>query len=164
MGTPTLEITHMRKVIVAALALSPLMLHAQASSPAQPQSSTMQARFSEPSALIAAADTNRTTTPTGPRRISSGVVAPKLVSTVDISTSGNAMWNLVPLSKTVVVGMIVDPSGKPTELKIIQSAGETMDKNILEAVSQYRFTPGTVSHQAVASPLKLEIEMRSPSR
>ncbi len=41
----------MRKVIVAALALSPILLHAQANSPAQPQSTsspTLQSKLVRP--------------------------------------------------------------------------------------------------------------------
>jgi TonB family protein len=155
----------MRKVIMAtALALSPVLLHAQANSPAQPQSSTLQAGLNQPKELAAAAaNTNRTVTTTT-RRISTGVVAPKLIHTVEISTNGDLIWSVSRLSKTVVVGMIVDENGKPTDLKIVQSAGGALDKNVLTAVSQYRFTPGTVSNQPTASPVNLEIEMLSPSR
>ena len=45
----------MRKVIVATLALTPMLLHAQASSPAQPQTSgtstTLQSKLIQPSDL-----------------------------------------------------------------------------------------------------------------
>jgi TonB family protein len=154
----------MRKVLVAALALSPMMLHAQANSPAQPQSSTLQAKLGQPNELAAAANSPRAAaTPTG-IRISTGVVAPKLVHTVDITTNNDMLWQAFPTGRKVVVGMIVDETGKPTDLKIVRSAGAAMDKNVLDAVSQYRFEPGTVSHQAVASPLNLEIEMLAPGR
>jgi len=156
----------MRRVIAAAaLALSPLLLHAQANSPAQPQSSTLQAGLYQPReiAAAAAATTHTASTTTGTRRVSTGVVAPKLIHTVDISSSGDMLWKLTPVDRMVVVGMVVDESGKPTNLKIVRSAGPALDRNVLEAVSQYRFQPGTVSDQPTASPLNLEIEMLPPA-
>ena len=59
--------------------------------------------------------------------------------------------------------MIVDQNGKPSDLKIIRSINPIMDKNVLAAVSQYRFKPGTVSHQPTAVPLELEIVVRNPA-
>jgi TonB family protein len=53
--------------------------------------------------------------------------------------------------------MIVDKTGKPSDLKIVQSAGANVDASVLAAVSQYRFTPGMVSNQPIATPLNLEI-------
>ena len=78
----------MRKVIVATLLLTPMLLHAQANSPAQPQTSgtTLQSKLDQPkefnSSDAAAHGTARTT----PIRISTGVVAPKLISTVQIES------------------------------------------------------------------------------
>jgi TonB family protein len=54
--------------------------------------------------------------------------------------------------------MIVDKAGKPSDLKIVKSAGSTVvDASVLAAVSQYRFTPGTVSNQPIAVPVDLEV-------
>jgi outer membrane biosynthesis protein TonB len=55
--------------------------------------------------------------------------------------------------------MVIDETGKPTDLRIVKSAGPIVDKNVLESVSQYRFQPGTVSSQPVAFPLNLEINL-----
>jgi TonB family protein len=168
MGTSALEINTMRKVIVATLAFLPIVLHAQANSPAQPRSAstpTLQSALLEPSEFGAAVASNRSTTvPTStPLRVSSGVVGPKLIHTVEIVSDGNAKWD-TSLDRTVIVEMIVDASGKPSDLKIAKSLGTTMDRNVLAAVSQYRFKPGTVSHQATAVPLRLEIDLRSSQR
>ncbi len=46
--------------------------------------------------------------------------------------------------------MTVDATGTPTNLKIVKSAGADLDRNVLEAVGQYRFTPATVDNQASA--------------
>jgi len=141
----------MRNAIVAALVLSPLMVHAQANSSAQLQSSVTQ-----PKGLMLSAAAAPTKSGV---RVSTGVVAPKLIKTVSITEDGSRIGQLIPGSREVVVAMIVDEAGKPTALKIVKSLGDTMDKNVLAAVSDYRFVPGTVSGQPTEFPVNLEIEI-----
>ena len=63
----------------------------------------------------------------------------------------------------VVVGMIVDKTGKPADLKIVKSGDPRVDASVLAAVSQYRFTPGMVSNQPIATPLNLEVVIANSS-
>ena len=133
----------MRKLIVAILSLSSFMLHAQANTPAQTQ---VASNGSEPQV----------------KRISTGVTAPKLIYKVDVVTDSNA--RLVNDNTKVVVGMIVDKTGKPSDLKIVKSAGAGVDASVLAAVSQYRFTPGMVSNQPIATPLNLDVVISNSYR
>lgn len=148
----------MRKAILAILALSPVLLHAQANSPAQPQT-TLESRLAAPAAPGADRGTSAK-----PFRVSTGVSAPKLIHSVAVSSENTWPWTVIGVSKTVVVGMVVDTNGVPTELKIVKSVGPELDKNVLAAVAQYRFKPGTVSNQPVAFPVNLEINLLSPAR
>ena len=134
----------MRKVIVAILSLSSLMLHAQASTPAQTQ---------------VASDG-----PVQVKRVSTGVIAPKLIYKVDVNADLTGPARLVSNDTTVVVGMVVDKTGKPSDLKILRSADPLLDQSVLAAVSQYRFTPGTVSNEPVAIPLNLEVVISNSYR
>ena len=147
----------MRRVIVATLLLSPIVLHAQANSPAQPK--VLESKLVQPSEFVNPAESNGTPT-VAPVRVTTGVGAPKLIHTVNISPDGNWAW-MGPIDKKVVVAMIVDETGKPSDLKIVQSAGVDVDKNVLAAVSQYRFKPGTLNHQAIAVPVNLEVLIRN---
>jgi TonB family protein len=121
----------MRKLIVAILSLSPLMLHAQASTPAPTQPEV--------------------------KRVSTGVTPPKLIHKVDVVANSAGTARLLNEDTKVIVGMIVDKTGRPYDLKIVQSAGAGVDASVLAAVSQYRFIPGMVSNQPIATPLNLEI-------
>lgn len=157
----------MRKVIVATLALFPMLLHAQANTPATTQSagaaSTLQAELGRPKDLLAAADTNRGTVPAAtPLRISSGVVAPKLVYSTAIPAEGT--YRPISVKQTYVVEMMVDPNGLPSEVKILESAGATMDRNVVQAVKQYRFKPGTLDNQPISFPVKLAVVVDNPLR
>jgi len=146
----------MRKALLATLALSPVLLHAQANSPAQ-----LESKLSAP-AIGAAAD--RGATVSKPLRVSTGVAKPRLIHQVDVNT--DSVWPLTAsgVSRTVVVGMTVDKNGVPTDLKTVRSAGPELDHNVLAAVAQYRFKPGTVSDQPVDFPVNLEMTLLSPAR
>jgi TonB family protein len=153
----------MRKVIVATLALTPMLLHAQANSPAQTQSSpastTLQSKLVQPAELNASEAVAHSTTPV---RVSTGVAAPKLIHTVAIETDSDLIPRGLAFDRKTVVEMTVDATGKPSNLKILQSLGPLMDHNVLAAVSQYRFTPGTLDGAPTAIPVNLEVVLRSP--
>jgi TonB family protein len=121
------------------------MVHAQANSSAQSKG-----------LMVNAASTG---TPTNVR-ISTGVVAPKLVTTVAIQEDGSRISQAIATPRETVVSMTVDATGKPTDIKVVKSLGDSMDKNVLAAVSQYRFLPGTVSGQATNFPVNLDIEIQ----
>jgi TonB family protein len=157
----------MRRVIVATLALTPMLLHAQANSPAQPQTSgtstTLQSKLVQPKDFNAS-EADHGTAHAAPLRISTGVTPPKLISTVQIESDSDATPRGFNIDKKTVVAMTVDATGKPSDLKILQSLGTVMDKNVLAAVNQYRFAPGTLDGQPTIVPVNLEIVLRTPLR
>src|ERR1700733_13411773 len=122
----------MRKVIIAALALSPMLLNAQANSPAKTQTSTtaqvLESKLAKPEA-IAGSDGAVAAVPSP--RISTGVKAPQLISTVDVVAGTNSLWNVIPAERNLVVSLVVDQNGKPEDMKIVKSAGATqLDQNV----------------------------------
>ena len=153
----------MRKVIVATLALTPMLLHAQANSPAQTQSSpaptTLQSKLVQPKELNASEAVAHSTTPV---RVSTGVAAPKLIHTVAIESDSD--WiprGFTSFDRKTVVEMTVDATGKPSNLKIVKSLGPVMDHNVLAAVGQYRFAPGTLDGAPTAVPVNLNVVLRT---
>jgi Gram-negative bacterial TonB protein C-terminal len=154
----------MRKVIVATLALTPMLLHAQVNSPAQTQPSpspTLQSKLIQPKEIAASEADHGTATPI---RVSTGVTAPKLISTVDVESDSDGTPHGFVTDRKTVVSMIVDSTGKPLDLKILQPINPVMDKNVLTAVRQYRFAPGTLDGAPTAVPVNLEVVLRSPVR
>jgi hypothetical protein len=138
-----------------------MLLHAQANSPAKTQSSpaatTLQSKLVQPKELIAS-DVSHVTTPL---RISTGVGAPKLIHTIQIESDSDALATGFVFERKTVVAMVVDATGKPSDLKIVESLGPVMDKNVLAAVSLYRFTPGTLDGQATSVPVNLQVILRT---
>jgi TonB family protein len=161
MGTYTSEVTLMRKVILAALAFSPVLLHAQANSPTQPQSSSnsaVESKLDQPTDLSygPASDSSNTATASD-ARVSTGVIGPKLIHSVRVSTEGDLTASLPNFERVSIVEMVVDEDGKPSDLKVTKSLGAPVDKNVLAAVSQFRFKPGTLDHQPTAVPVSLQV-------
>ena len=153
----------MRRVIVATLALTPMLLHAQANSPAQTPSAPpapLHSKLIQPKEFNSSEADHGTVAPV---RISTGVVAPKLVRTVPIESDSDRT-STFPVERKTTVAMTVDATGKPSQLKIVQSLGPVMDKNVLAAVSQYRFTPGTLDGTPTAVPVDLEVVLRTQAQ
>jgi TonB family protein len=140
--------------LLATLALSPVLLHAQTAATA-PQ---LQAHLNGAPLAAATAAAGTTSSP----RISTGVVPPHLIHTVDIASTRSLEWTVAGPERTTEVSMTVDATGKPTDVRIVKSAGVDLDPNVLEAVSQYRFTPATVSNQAAPMEVDLTINVLRP--
>ena len=144
----------MRSSILAALALTPVLVHAQAPSPAQTAAPTvLQARYSAPAAIKPASGKDSSAS----IRVSTGIVAPKLIEKFNLNTIPGLDSAFVPNDVTVVVSMVVDATGKPTNLSIAKGAGPVVDQEVLASVSQYRYQPGTLDGQPYALPVRLEV-------
>jgi hypothetical protein len=98
---------------------------------------------------------------TSPLRVSTGVGAPKLVHTVAIESDSTWVPTGFTFNRNTVVQMTVDAAGKPSDLKIVDSLGPVMDHNVLAAVGQYRFTPGTLDGAPTAVPVNLHVVLRT---
>ena len=143
-----------RSIFVATLALTPALLHAQATLPAHSASATtFEARAAAPATIKSVDDKNSPST----LRVSTGIVAPKLIKSVNLTATAGTNQLLVANETTVVVSMIVDENGVPSKLAIAQSANPLVDKQVLQAVSQYRYTPGTLDGKPYALPVRLQV-------
>jgi TonB family protein len=151
--------------VAAALFLSPLMVHAQANSSAQPQAAKapeLHASLAMPTGLmLSSASSSAANVPTaGAIRISTGVVEPKLIHMVPIERNTVSAKAVAAGELEAVVSLTVDEKGKTEDLKIEKSVGAELDREILEAVSQYRYQPATVSGQVTAIPMMLHVVVR----
>ncbi|MDW5267726.1 MAG: energy transducer TonB [Edaphobacter sp.] len=54
-------------------------------------------------------------------------------------------------------GVVVDTSGKPTQIRIVKSSNAGFDKNSMDAVKKYRFKPATLHGQPVAVELVVQV-------
>ena len=144
----------MKRTIVAILAISPLMMHGQVKSSAQPGSTpTLESSNVQPAAFAGIKSADHSATPTVVR-VSSGVKAPVLVHSVTVDR-GHILGADASEDRVVRVAMTIDATGKPTDLKVIQSTDKFTDQAILAAASQYRFKPATLNGSAV--PIEMTV-------
>jgi TonB family protein len=144
----------MKRTMLAILAISPLMLHAQVKSSAQPGSTpTLESSNIQPAAIAAIKSPEHAAAPTA-IRVSTGVTAPVLVHTVDVDRE-HILEGAASADRLVRVAMTVDASGKPTDLKVVESTDMFTDQAILAAASQYRFKPATLN--GIAVPMEMTV-------
>jgi TonB family protein len=146
--------------MLAILALSPVMLHAQVKSPAQPGSTpVLQSSNIQPVAFAAVKSLDSASVSSTPVRISTGVTPPVLVS-----STGLHLDHLSPIrtgaDRIVTVAMVVDRSGKPSNLKVVKSTDVFSDQGVLEAVSGYRFKPASLNGTAVPMEVTLNVDIK----
>jgi TonB family protein len=138
----------MKRTMMAILAISPLMMHAQVKSSAQPGSTpTLESSNVQPAAFAGIKTSDHSAIPTVVR-VSSGITAPVLVHTVDVDRE-HVLQNASLEDRVVRVGMTIDASGTPTDLKVLQSTDQFTDQAILDAAKQYRYKPATLNGTAV---------------
>ncbi|MDQ6699506.1 MAG: energy transducer TonB [Acidobacteriota bacterium] len=60
----------------------------------------------------------------------------------------------------MLIQVIVDPSGKARDIKVVKSVGLGLDEKAIEAVSKWKFKPGLRNGQAVAVKATIEVNFR----
>lgn len=88
-----------------------------------------------------------------------GFVMPKLVYDPDPEFSKQARKHKA--SGTVVIGMVVDKNGLPTQIHVVSSDSKYLVDGALAAVRQYRFEPGTYKGVPVATETEVGISFRT---
>jgi TonB family protein len=58
---------------------------------------------------------------------------------------------------TVWLRLVVDPTGRPSRLRVVKMAGLGLDEKALEAASQWRFQPGTKDGRPVSVQTQVEV-------
>jgi TonB family protein len=141
----------MRRILVASLVLSPILLHAQTNT-------NLQARSEAPTLTAPAADTGSTSSTA--IRYSTGVTAPKVLQTSRIYCTAEELDTPHPDQNTVVVGLLVNEKGEPQDLQIVKSFNERLDERVLAAVQNFRFAPAQLDHQAVPMQMALTVVLQ----
>lgn len=152
----------MRKLFVSILVFSTVLLHAQTRT--NGQGVTMEATNASSTALPAPAAAPTATDVNGSypeRRISTGVIAPKLISIPQIVVA-TTDFNSEDLStQKAVVSFKVDTAGQAHHIQIIKSVNPAVDARVLSAVSAWQFAPGTLDDQPVPMDLNLIVQFQA---
>jgi len=145
----------MRTILMATLALAPVLVQAQSQSPVQPRGANAPVLESK---LVApkTADSAPSATATPPTY---NLIEPKLIKWANITLAGRN-WNTARFAESVVtVSITVTEDGVPTNLKIADSDDPTLNRSVLDAVADYRFTPASLDSKPTAIPLLLKVRV-----
>jgi TonB family protein len=86
------------------------------------------------------------------------VAAPRILSKVEPKYSEEARKN--KLQGSIQLSLIVDATGMPTQIAVLRPLGMGLDESAIEAVSQWRFAPGTKNGAPVAVSAQIEVTLR----
>ncbi len=140
----------MRRILVSSLFLSTVLLPAQTVT--NGQGATLIAR-NESAPAVAASDVS--TMPT--RRITTGVTAPKLLSTPVVRVSLSDFPTTDLATQKMIVSFRVDEKGIPQNVHLLKSINQSVDGRVLAAVREYRFEPATLDEQSVPMDVNLAV-------
>jgi TonB family protein len=94
----------------------------------------------------------------GVNNVGGSVRPPVLVH--DVSPQYTESARKAKLSGNVIVGLIVDTNGDPQDVRVEKGLGNELDQKAVEAVQQYRFSPGTKNGEPVAVALKVLVNFQ----
>jgi TonB family protein len=146
----------MRRILTAALILSPVLLTAQVSQAAglNLEARTDALKMAMPA--VAGAAASSAIADTAMLRVSTGVLAAKVIHTTQINyTAGELNPNL---SNRIVVKVLVNENGVPQNPKIVSSAAPQLNQRVIEAVQHYRFQPAKLDQQNVPQHINIAFE------
>ena len=127
----------MRRILATSLMLPSLLL------PAVAKASTLVDDASAPT----------------PIRVSTGVVFPELLDTVNVAVPDAFIGLPIPADAQVGVSFTVDEKGHPQNIHVTKSLNTLWDARVVDAVREFRYRPGTVSNQPVAVDMNLTINI-----
>ncbi|HEY3823349.1 MAG TPA: energy transducer TonB [Bryobacteraceae bacterium] len=91
---------------------------------------------------------------------SSGVSRPRLIQKVDQAWTDEARQ--AGISGIVLVSLTVDPEGNPEHIAVTRGLGYGLDEKALEAVRQWRFSPGLKDGVPATANLTVAVDFHQP--
>ena len=91
-------------------------------------------------------------------RVGGGVTAPVLLYKKEPEYSEEA--RKAKYQGTVILAIVVDPSGRAINLQVVRSLGLGLDEKAIEAVKQWKFQPGYKDGKPVSVSAQIEVNFR----
>ncbi len=111
-----------------------------------------------PAAAFASTPVDDATAPT-PTRVSTGVIFPTLVQTVDVAIPDGFAGSPIPGDAQVGLTLTVDASGQPQDIRVVKSLDPRWDARVVDAVSKFHFRAGSIDNQPVPVDMNLTINI-----
>jgi TonB family protein len=111
-----------------------------------------------PAVAKASTPVDDATAPT-PVRISTGVIAPVLLSSPVLSLPNGFSFDLIPADAQIQLSLTVNAKGEPENIQVVKSVSPFIDARVVETVSNFHFRPGTIDNQPTAVDLNLTVNV-----
>jgi outer membrane biosynthesis protein TonB len=108
-------------------------------------------------AAYASQPTDDATTVTQTPRISTGVIAPVLIQSIDITIPSELPKDAIPVDAQVGLTLTVDEKGQPQDIHVVKGINSFWDARVVEAVSKFHYRPGTIDNQVVPVDMNLTV-------
>ncbi len=95
-----------------------------------------------------------------PRRVSTGVTPPQLLNSLNIAFSDPRAGLTFRPDTRVSVAFVVDETGTPRNIQVVNGIGPFWNARITEAISGLRYRPGTIDNQPVSIAMNLDINIK----
>jgi TonB family protein len=89
-------------------------------------------------------------------RMGKGVTPPRVVYQIDPEFSEEA--RKAKYQGNCVLGLIVDASGRPTKIRVLNALGMGLDEKAIESVKNWKFEPGKKDGRDVAVEIAVEVD------
>ena len=90
-------------------------------------------------------------------RVSTGVIAPVVLETGQITVPQGETLETIPGDGQVGLTLTVDRNGLPRNIQVLKGLDPSWDASVVEAVEQFRFRPATMDNEPIAVPLNLTV-------
>jgi TonB family protein len=113
-------------------------------------------------ALSAAAATSKPANDadsTSVRPVSTGVTAPHLVYSTRINISSSEL-PATTSSGRVVLRFMLDTTGTPQSIHVVEPLTQSLDARIVDAVRQFRWSPAVLNNQTVPIDMNLVVQVQ----
>jgi len=91
-------------------------------------------------------------------RIGGGVTAPSVLGKIDPEYTEEA--RVAKYSGTVVLYVEINPQGVAQNMRIVKALGLGLDEKAIEAISKWRFKPGTKDGEPVTVAAQIEVNFK----
>lgn len=89
------------------------------------------------------------------RPVSTGVANPQLVYSTGIEIPAAEIPDAFPNPARVVLRVSLDQTGSPSAIQVVQPLTQPIDRRVVEAVRQFRWSPAVLDNQTIPAEVNL---------
>ncbi len=110
-----------------------------------------------PAAAFASKPTDQPAASTPAPRVSTGVIGPFLVNSLNLTAPEGLPASDIPADAQVGVSFVVDEKGLPENIQVTKSINPSWDAQVVEAVSKLHYRPARIDDQKIPVDMNLTV-------